>query len=158
MLQQPMYFVRQSYPRGLDHFDDRQTQSFLLTHYEHKNDAIERAERHMRLLLTDRYRFLYNSNNENHLEKLAIAATQPDGCKIYINLLPKAWKANEALKRKINNYLLHKFPWWNYSSKDNLKVMLKERYGKLYIILLWKGQQTEVDLDEIENFNVCATT
>ena len=158
MLRQPMYFVRQDYPRGADHFDEEPTTSVLLTHYVQKGDDYERAERHMRLIMTDKYRFRYDSENNEHLQKLKIAASQPAGYKIYINLLPKAWKANDVLKRKINNYLLHNFHWWNYSSKDNLKVTLKERYGNLYIALLWKGQQTEVDLNEIENFIPCATT
>jgi len=158
MLQQPMYFVRQDYPRGSDHFDKERTTSLLLTHYVQKGDDYERAARHLRLLMTDKYRFRYDSENSEHLQKLKIAASQPEGYKIYINLLPKAWKANDIFKRKINTYLLHNFPWWNYSSKDNLKVTLKERYGNLYIAMLWKGQQTEVDLNEIENILSCVTT
>jgi hypothetical protein len=49
--------------------------------------------------------------------------------------------------------MLHKLPWWKYSPADKLNVTLKERYGQLYIALLWKGQQTEVHLDEIENYS-----
>ena len=53
---------------------------------------------------------------------------------------------------------MNKLPWWQYSPADKLKVTLKERYGELYLALLWKGQQTEVHLDEIENFETCVTT
>ncbi len=112
----------------------------------------------MRLLMKDQYRFLYDSKNEAHLMKLMLAATQPNGYRIYINLLPKKWKAGDGLKRKISNYMQFKLSWWKFSPADKLKVTLKERYGELYIALLWKGQQTEVHLDEIENFIPCVMT
>ena len=83
---------------------------------------------------------------------------QPPGFRVYINLMPKEWKASDELKRKISSYMLYKLPWWQYSPADKLKVTLKERYGELYLALLWKGQQTEVHLDEIEKFIPCATT
>jgi len=158
MLKQPMYFVRQQYPRGNFLYDTAATKSILLTHYAGNDVDKERAQRHMRLLMKDPYRFLYDSANQEHLQKLITAAMQPDGYRIYINLLPKKWKASDGLKRKINHYTLHRMPWWKYSPADQLKVTLKERYGELYLALLWKGQQTEVHLDEIENFVPCATT
>ncbi len=158
MLKQPMYFVRQQYRRGNFLSENKNTTSLLLTHYAHHEIDKERAERHMRLLIKDPCRFLYDSTNEEHRIKLLTAATQPNGYKIYINLLPKKWKANEALKRKIGNYMLYRLSWWKFSPADKLKVTLKERYGELYIALLWKGQQTEVHLDEIENFIPCAMT
>lgn len=157
MLRQPIYFVRQHYPRGLPNEND-QIIPLLLTHYTHHEADKERAERHMRLLLRDRYRFLYNSNDETHVKKLIQAAMQPNGYRVYVNLLPKKWKANDALKMKIGRYVSARLSWWNYSPKDKLNVTLKERYGKLFIALLWRGQQTEVLLDDIENFSLCATT
>jgi len=158
MLTQPMYFVRQYYERGYANTNNKETIPLLFTHYANHETDIERAQRHMRLLWNDQYRFLYDSRNEEHLQKLMKAATKPDGFRIYINLLPKKWKANDDIKRKINSYMLHRLPWWKYNPADKLNVTLKERYGQLYIALLWKGQQTEVHLDEIENFSLCATT
>ena len=153
MTKQPMYFVRQYYERGKMIHDENNISPFLFTHYTHHDTDKERVERHMRLLWMDKYRFLYDSTKQEHFEKLKQAALQPEGYRIFINLLPKKWKANEMLKMKINNYMLHKLPWWKYSPADKLNVTLKERYGQLYIALLWKGQQTEVHLDEIENFS-----
>ncbi len=158
MLRQPMYFVRQRYPRGASPFDDEKTIPLLLTHYAHHETDHERVQRHMRLLMTDPYRCVYNSMEAAHLDKLRKAASQPSGYRVYINLLPSKWKAGDGLKRKINQYLVNKLPWWHYSPADKLKVTLKERYGELYLALLWKGQQTEVILSEIENFRLCATT
>ncbi len=155
MLKQPMYFVRQEYKRGEITGSNTKTKSLLLTHYPHHDIDKERADRHMRLLMRDRYRFLYDSTKPEHYQKLMTAAAQPEGYTVYINLLPKKWKANEKMKRKIGEYMLHKLSWWKFSAADKLNVTLKERYGELYIALLWKGQQTEVHLDEIENFNPC---
>ncbi len=152
MTKQPMYFVRQYYERGIA-VHDNEIKPFLFTHYTHHDADRERAVRHIRLLWMDKYRFLYDSTNKEHLEKLKQAASQPYGFRIYINLLPKKWKANDALKMKINSYRIHKLPWWKYSPADKLNVTLQERYGQLYIALLWKGQQTEVHLDEIEKFS-----
>lgn len=157
MLKQPMYFVRQQYARGADPANS-QALPLLLTHYIHHDTDKERAERHMRLLMKDAYRFLYDSTNEQHREKLMKAAVQPEGFRIYINLLPKKWKPGDMLKRKISSYMMNCLPGWKYSPADKLKVTLKERYGELYLALLWKGQQTEVHLDLIENFGLCATT
>lgn len=158
MVKQPMYFVRQYYQRGLNEFDDKETIPLLFTHYIHHEVDTERAQRHMRLLKKDPFRFLYDSTKPEHLDKLMKAASQPPGYKIYINLLPKAWKASEGLKRKIRTYMVEKLPWWNYSPADNLKVTLRERYGELFVALLWKQQRTEVNLEEIEKISLCAMT
>ncbi|HEX4875826.1 MAG TPA: hypothetical protein VFV31_04090 [Chitinophagaceae bacterium] len=157
MLKQPMYFVRQYYERGKDIFDEP-TIPLLLTHYGHHETDRERADRHMRLVWKDPYRFLYDSKNPAHPEKLTTAALQPHGYRVYINLLPAKWKAGDTLKMKISRYVRERLPWWNYSPADKLNVTLKERYGQLFIALLWRGQQTEVLLDDIENGSLCATT
>ena len=152
MLQQPMYFVRQQYKRGNFLYDPPEMNSLLLTHYAGHDIDKERADRHLRLLMKDPYRYLYDSRNPEHLEKLRRAASRPEGYRVYINLLPKKWKASAGLKLKISRYVSEKIPWWNYSPANKLNVTLKERYGELFIALLWKGQQTEVLLDEIERY------
>ena len=157
MLKQPMYFVRQSFERGKDLIDDKVI-PLLLTHYGYDETDKERADRHIRLLLKDKYRYCYDSRNPAHIEKLRKAANGPAGFRIYINLLPREWKAPAFLKIKISSYVKEKLPWWNYSPADKLKVTLKERYGQLFLALLWRGQQTEVLLEDIESFNICATT
>ena len=157
MLKQPMYFVRQHYPRGADPGNEGVI-PILLTHYIHHDTDRERAERHMRLLMKDKYRFLYDSELEEQREKLERAAAQPPGFRVFVNLLPKKWKPSDGLKRKIGIYMMNQLPGWRYSPADKLRVTLKERYGELYLALLWKGQQTEVHLDLIENGGLCATT
>lgn len=152
MLRQPMYFVRQEYKRGSRTGPDPEIKSLLLTHYGRHEVDRERAERHMRLLMKDPCRFLYDSEDPLHLEKLRKASRQPEGYRVYINLLPKKWKPGEGFKLRLSRYVREKIPWWNYSPAHKLNVTLKERYGELFIALLWKGQQTEVHLDEIEYY------
>ena len=158
LLKQPMYFVRQEYPRGAFLYDNAEIKTLLLTHYPKHEIENERAQRHMRLLWKDPYRFLYDSTKTDHLEKLRLAAQQPDGYRIYINLMQTKWKAGPALKLKIGSYVREKLPCWNYSTRDKLHVTLKERYGELFLALLWRGQQTEVLLEEIENYTPCVMT
>lgn len=158
MLKQPMFFVRQYYARGENPYEAEKQIPLLFTHYVVRDDDHERALRHLRLLWKDAYRFIYDSRNKEHYEKLLQAARQPAGYRIYVNLLPAPWKASDGLKAKVRKYMLHRLPWWHYSPADKLKVTLKDRYGELYLALLWKGQQTEVHLTEIENFSLCATT
>ncbi len=158
LLKQPMYFVRQEYKRGQFIYDDKKIVTVLLTHYPLHDIEKERAQRHMRLLFKDPYRFLYQSTEPDHYEKLKLASLQPQGFRVYINLMASPWKASPSMKLKISNYVRDKLPWWNYSPADKLKVTLKERYGELFLALLWRGQQTEVVLEEIENFSPCVMT
>ena len=158
LLKQPMYFVRQEYKRGAFLYDTGKMVTILLTHYPKHEIEKERAHRHMRLLFKDPYRHLYDSTKQEDLENLRKASVQPEGYRVYINLMENKWKASSLLKLKISGYVREKLPWWNYSPSDKLKVTLKERYGDLFLVLLWRGQQTEVLLDEIENYRPCATT
>ena len=160
MLKQPMYFVRQHYPRGAEDATQqvREEIPILLTHYAHHDTDKERADRHMRLLMKDGYRFLYDSNDPEHRAKLEIAASQPGGFRVYVNLLPKKWKPSDHIKRLVADYVTRHMPAWRYSPADKLSVTLKERYGELFLALLWKGQQCEVHLDLVENPGLCATT
>ncbi len=153
MLKQPMYFVRQEYSRGAFLYDSPATKTVLLTHYPRHEVEKERAQRHMRLVWKDPYRFLYDSSRPEHLAKLQVAASQPAGCRVYINLMKSKWQASPLLKLNISSYVRKQLPWWNYSPADKLKVTLKERYGELFLALLWRGQQTEVVLEEIEKFS-----
>jgi hypothetical protein len=158
LLKQPMYFIRQEYKRGAFVYDTEEMITLLLTHYPKHEIEKERAERHMRLLFKDPYRFLYDSTNPLHLEKLKTATSQPVGFRVYINLMQTTWKASPVLKIKISHYVRQKLPWWNYSPADKLKVTLKERYGELFLALLWRRQQTEVLLEEIETYTPCVMT
>jgi hypothetical protein len=151
LLQEPKLLVRQYYARGLDTFDNADTIPLLLTYY-YKNDsvAVNRCGFHLQQLQQDKYRFLYDSENPAHLEKLICAAQQPAGYKVFINLLPRRWSPPDSLKRKIHQYMLQHLPWWNYNKTYQLHIQLTDRYGKLYLQLHWKGNKADVLLEEID--------
>lgn len=157
MLRQPLYFVRQQYPRGRE-YGDTKTVPLLFTHYGHHEVDKERADRHLRLLHQDPYRFLYDSSDPEHARKLQVAASNPVGFRVYVNLLPKKWKPGDVLKEKIARYVRERLACWTVGPSDKLNITLKERYGELFIALLWKGRQMEVHLDDIENHGPCVTT
>lgn len=158
LMRQPLWFVRQHYPRGRAPFPPDTTLPLLLTFYLQDETGRERAQRHLRLLKKDPCRYLYDSTLPDHREKLGRAAAQPRGYRVYVNLLPGPWKPSETLKTHLNRYLQEYLPQWKPRGADHLKVILKERYGELYVVLHWKHHQTEVHLDLIENFSPCATT
>mgnify|MGYP003348363068 CR=1 FL=1 len=158
MARQPLYLVRQHYPRGADPASVKCTTPLLLTHYTQLETDRERAQRHMRLLKKDPCRFLYDSTDPVHRERLESAAAQPEGYRIYVNLLARPWKPSEKWKKKIDTYIRLHLGYWHYTSSGKLQVTLKDRYGDLFLGLSWKHHQTEVHLEDIENVLTCATT
>jgi len=144
------YFVRQSYPRGRDHFDEIIKAVLLLTYYYEDDIETTRAEMHVSLLKNDPYRFLYDARHPNHRERLLKAAAQPAGYKIYINLLPAKWKAPAFLRDKIAQYIAEAMPEWRVNRYSNLDITLQERFGNLYLDLHWKGRKATVQLDAID--------
>lgn len=159
MLKEPTFFVREYYYRGFDHFDDPGKIPLLLTYYQKEKDTeYTRAFFHHRQIAADHYAFLYDTEIPEHRERLLTAATQPSPYKIYINLLPAPWAPPHWLRNRIHEYMQHHLNWWNYNKTNSLHIHLNDRYGKLFLLLSWKGNSTEVLLEEIENFRACATT
>lgn len=157
LLRQPLYLVRQSYPRG-NRPGDKNIRSVLLTHYGHHATDLERVERHLRLLHQDTARFVYDSLLPAHRQRLEQAALQPAGCRVYINLIPRAWTTDAALKEQIRQFIRTRLPGWKHRPGDPLQITLQERYGELFVALRAKGCQMEVHLDSIENARPCAMT
>ena len=145
------YFVRQSYPRGRDHFDENIKAVLLLTYYYEDDIETTRAEMHVSLLKNDPYRFLYDARHPDHRERLLKAAAQPAGYKIYINLLPAKWKAPAFLRDKIAQYIAEAMPEWRVNRYSKLDITLQERFGNLYLDLHWKGRKATVQLDAIDS-------
>jgi hypothetical protein len=152
MINEPKYFVRQYYTRGQNRSGNI---PLLLTYYEQANHyEANRAQFHMQQIQHDKYRFLYDSKNPQHVQRLLAAATQPQGYAVYTNLLPKAWKPPASLRNKLHLYMQHTKPWWNYKQAPQLHIHLKDRYGKLYLLLNWQNHRADVLLNDVENFKL----
>lgn len=141
------YFVRQTYRRGLDHFDAGVRAAFLISHYTDKS----KAQIHYKSLSSDPHRFLYDIEAPGHLEKLRIAAGQPEGYRIYSPLLQREWKPSGMMAQKIRNYIddqLH----WKPGKKQGVKTDLFLQFGELFITLKWKTTEVKIPLAEIERY------
>lgn len=154
LTRQPMYFVREYYARGNE--TGGKFIPLLLSHYTQQGINAKRANRHFSLIKQDPYRYLYDSINEKDLQKLKIAATQPEGYRIYVNLLPKEWKPPRSLRICIYNYLDKNYPGMNGRQNKKPRIYLQDLFGKLYLVLTWQGNKVEVILDEIEKYGSCA--
>ena len=148
LLQEPKLIVRQHYPRGNSGND---TIPLLLTYYYKNNNIdVNRANLHLKQLQEDKYRFLYDTENEEHRKKLLVAAEQPQGYRVFINLVPARWQPSITLRKKIHAYVQKNYEKKN-SKTRKINVQLQDLYGKIYLLLSWKENKAEVLLDEVEN-------
>jgi hypothetical protein len=156
MLKEPKLFVREHYSRGIENVNEAQTIPLLFTYYNKERDMERhRAHYHLAQLKKDKYAFLYDSENTEHKERLLRAAAQPMPYKCYVNLLMKKWSPPATLRTQLTQYMLHKFADWNHPKTN---IQLKDRFGKLFLILSWDLSRVEVPLEEIESFVPCVTT
>jgi hypothetical protein len=147
LIKEPKLFVRQYYERGKMGDDI----PLLLTYYYKKNEKdVLRANMHMKILKRDKYRFLYDSENEEDQKKLLIAAGQPEGYRLYVNLLPKKWEAGDQLRKKLFLYMNQNFTWWQSARPAKVNIHLQDLYGQLYLYVTWQGHKAEIILDNIE--------
>lgn len=138
-------FVRQSYQRGMDHFDNTIRHAFLISHY---NDPAK-ARMHYEALPNDGNRFLYESNNAEHLEKLKKAAKNPLGYKIYTPMLSKPWAPPEIMKTKVRKYIDRKLRW-QVGAGHTVRTNLFTQFGELFLTLKMGIHDIKIPLSDIE--------
>ena len=139
------YFVRQTYKRGLDHFDEQQKGAFLISHYNELN----KATIHYEALVKDGNRFLYDIEKPEHIEKLRIASKQPEGYKIYSPLLTQEWTPSNDMRQKIRRYIDYKLKW-RPSREETVATNLFIEFGELFITLKLRSYNEKVPLSDIE--------
>ena len=138
------YFVRQTYHRG--NAATTHKAAFLISEYT----ELSRAKIHLAALETDSQAYLYDAEDEEHLRRLNIAASQPAGYAIYAPLLAmRKWKPTDALKAKIKSYIETRLKWKPKGS-DGLDAELFLQYGELFITLKFGRDHAKVRLIEIE--------
>lgn len=138
-------FVRQTYKRGIDHFDEKQKGAYLFSHY---ND-ISKATMHYESLNMDANKFLYDISKREHLEKLKVAANQPEGYKIFSPLLQQEWEPSDIMKGKVRRYIDQKLKW-HPGSNDMVRTNLFIQFGELFITLKLGIREIKVPLSDIE--------
>lgn len=143
------YFVRQSFARAKDHFDEGVKGYFIITHYA----DIAHAQHHMMAISDDVYRHLYEWDNPEHRQKLNVAVSNPPGYKIYSAVLIKDWEKQirDNLKEKTRGYI-EKNIGWKPGRSDTVDFNIYVNYGELYAKLKLQAEEVRVKLEEIENF------
>ena len=142
-----IYFVRQTYKRGLDMHDAHTKAAFLFTHY----DNLDGAQRHFDSLQNDSNRFLYDDSTAEHHKKLEIASKQPLGYKVYSSLLEEPWKPSEKMAEQIRRYISENLTW-TPARKDTIVAELFTQIGELFIILKYSTNEVKVPLTDIEKY------
>ncbi|WP_346317368.1 hypothetical protein [Chitinophaga sp. YIM B06452] len=138
-----MYFVRQSYPRGM--FKNIK-ESLLITPYKSAGEA----NHHYNAIVSDPRRYIYSVYHPGDREKLYYAASQPEGYGIYIALLKdREWKPGHSFTAAIRRYMrLHGGS--RPDGRENLSAELSIRFGELFINLKRHQQELKIPLSEIE--------
>lgn len=139
------YFVRQSYSRGVDHFDSRIEGVFLFTHYKDR----ETAETHL-AQLNDIHARVYDIADDTQKQNLYIAAGQPAGYQIYAAILKsQQWEPSPQLGPKIRQYIRYNTSW-KPAKGETVRVELYLSFGELYVRLRSGAAKIEASLSEIE--------
>ena len=139
------YFVRQTYPRGLNRLDPVQRAAFLFTHYAHLSDA----RHHYNALQNDGNRFLYDSMDPEQYDKLEIAAKQVIGYPVFTPLLEKPWVPSEKMSESIRNYIRTHLPW-TPAREEMVQADLFTEFGELFVNLRWRTFEAKALLADIE--------
>lgn len=141
------YFVRNSWPNGTDHADEKIKGCFLITHYAEKAKAMA----HYNSISNDAYRFLYDWNDEEHKEKLKIAASNPEGYKVFSSYFRDDYKSNitKNLKDKMNRYM-YQHTGWKPGKGDTVHIDFYLQFGSLYLTMSYSGNQIRVKFEDIE--------
>jgi len=140
------HFVRQTFPRGIDHTDTDQKGAYLITQYREE----AKAQIHYDALARDPARFIYDVTKPEHLEKLRTASTQPKGYRIYSALLAeKKWIPPHDMKSKIKRYISMRLNWQPKGS-DTVNTDLFFQFGELFITLKWGSHEAKFPLSDIE--------
>ena len=138
------YFVRQSYPRGKDHFEDVIKETFIITPYK----LLSEAESHL-LHISDTRKYIYDSQQPADKSKLTTAASQPVGYRVFVDkLAAPRWEPPPDLHSKISNYLRVNTRW---KAKDaSVDVALFIEYGELMLKISNGKQLFKIPLNEVE--------
>ena len=141
------YFVRQSFERGRNLVDENIKEYFLVTHYESLTTAMD----HYGAIAYDKRRFLYDWENIEHRKKLKVAASAPEGFKIFAAVLKPGWDrpVDKILKNKIRKYI--ELIGWYPKRDEGVLTNYELQFGELYIRIKYARREAKVKLKEIED-------
>lgn len=141
------YYVRQTYPRGMDARNPILKAAFLVSHYTDES----LAKIHFAALGKDGNRFLYRLSHAEHYKKLETAAMQPAGYAVYAPILAtKEWRPPITLQGKIKKYLDAQL-LMKPKKNESIRTELFLQFGELFITLKLAQELVKLPLSVIEN-------
>ncbi|MFL5742097.1 MAG: hypothetical protein ACJ75B_17875 [Flavisolibacter sp.] len=140
------FFVRQSFPRAKDHFDEGIKGYFLFCHYK----DYSKAKEHFDVLKQDPARYLYDWEVVSDRERLMIAASRPAGYKLYTNTFMPDWERHltNRLREKIRLYIQRL--GWKPDREESVNPVFYPWFGEVYVSLRFRKQEVKVKFEEIE--------
>src|SRR2546423_11648662 len=146
VLRNKKYFVRQTFIRAKDHFEDGVKGYFLFSHY----DNLTTAQDHYGAISYDPNRFLYNWNEPEHQQKLKLAASQPDGYKIFAGVFRSDWEKalTNRIQEKVRVYVSRLD--WKPKGDEKVATNFELQFGELYIRLRYRNREAKIKFEEIE--------
>jgi hypothetical protein len=143
------YFVRQTFNRAKNPFDENIKGYFLFCHYQDYAPAKE----HFDAITDDPNRFLYDWEEPEHRAKLQIAASHSPGYKLYTNTFMPKWEQHltPRIKQKIRAYMTLK--GWKPRREEGVQVSFFPHFGEVMINLKFGRQQLRVKFEDIEKLS-----
>jgi len=142
------YFVRQTFNRAKNPFDDQVKGCFLFSHY----DNFTTAQDHFGAIAHDPNRFLYQWNNPEHRQRLRVAASELTEYHNYASVLRPDYDKGltDKVKKKIRQYVTNRLEW-QLKGGDTLDTNFELQFGELFIRFKHGSRQAKVKFEEIEN-------
>ena len=140
------FFVRQTFNRAKDHFDEGIKGYFLFCHYE----DYFRAKEHFDVLLHDPYRRIYDWETNADRDRLLVAAQQPPGFRVFTNTFLPDWERHltNRLHAKIWRYVQQL--GWKPKSGEAVQPQFYPHFGEVYVSLKLGSREVRVNFEEIE--------
>jgi hypothetical protein len=140
------YFVRQRFNRAINTNDHGVKGYFLISPYE----LLTTAQDHLGAIAYDPLCFLYYWEDIAHQERLRLAASMPEGYKIFSPVFRPDWEKGitDRLKGKAKRYVADL--GWTPKAGEMVNTNYEVQFGELFIRLTYKGRQVKVKFEEIE--------
>jgi len=143
------FFVRQTFQRAKDHFDEGTKGYFLFSHY----DNLVTAQDHFGAIGYDPNRFLYDWSNPDHQEKLKIAASGLKDYKIFAAVTRPGWDKGitNRLQEKVRIYVAKL--GWRPKGNETVETNFELQFGELYLRMKYKGREAKIKFEDIEKLH-----
>jgi len=143
------WFVRQAYSRGKE---AGLIAAFLIRAYPAEEE--QAAEEHFSVIRDDKTAFLYDASLQEHWEKLAAAAKQPSGYKIfYAGRKGVEWNPPAPYKQKMRHYIRSHHPaWFSQEKGEKITIGLYEEFGQLFLKFSYNKEEDTIPFDMIEKY------